>query len=263
MGNDNDRIDLPLDNIDLNELEMYDPVDFEERAKAELDIFERIVNVLLDNKEQGKKIISKFTEEQARRFHNYWENTKVYECRDYLRALMSYDDKTRKKALDAMPEKNYKELLEYSLVYLFDVLVKVANSERKREHGFLTAEEMLDPDGLEQYYKHLSKEEITAFKIYLKAFEGEDYGGNGDGTFRLSAPKVLRPFKTLQEILGKALVESLMQQSNEIREGIRERQVERYERLIEEAERIQRVREEELENDLEEGFSRGRGRHGH
>ena len=207
-----------------------------------LDFFKELSTYLRDNKSARDDILSNMSEETLTMFKNYCDNIRIMETREYIHDLMNLSKKDREEIINGFPDKVYKRIYEDSLVCLFNALASLPKDKR------------------ESFYPYLTDIEKETLELYVKSLKDDDYGSNGDGSLRLSPPKVLRPYKTLQERLGRALTESLMQQVKFLKEMTRERQLARYDEIIEEAERMQKD-VGELGNNLEEGFSRVRGHH--
>jgi hypothetical protein len=189
--------------------------------------------------ENVDKLLDELSDEDMKQLRIYYKNRINDEVEAYFQNLMEMDKDSRYQTIFRMSEGARRLIHEKYIDKLFKVLKKLSKEER---------------DAILEFF---SEEEREAFEVYLENTKDDDDGEKGGGAFSLDAPKVLRPYKTLNDILGKALSESLMARSFAIREAIHRQQLERYEALIEEAEQMDKEREEEMEEDM--GVSHGRG----
>ncbi len=204
-------------------------------------LFEEIYIRMKDG-ENVDKLYAELSDEDKKQFKIYYKNRVAEEVDDYFKNLMEMDKDSRYQTIINMSEGARRLIHEKYIDKLFKLLKKLPKEER------------------EAFLQYFSDEEREAFEVYLENTKDDDDGEKGGGAFSLDEPKVLRPYKTLNEILGKALTESLMARSFAIRDAIHRQQLERYEALIEEADEMDREREA-MEGEKEEdmGVSHGRG----
>lgn len=200
------------------------------------ELYERI-----KDKKDIREILMSLAPDVREQFKRYYDSRKEEELDEYYRYLRSLNEKDRSEILNSLSESSRRRIYIKYFEEFFKGLASLPEEER---YPFL---------------HRLTDVEREAFFAYLESSEYDD-GEIGDGAFSLSAPKVLRPYKTLQERLGRSLTESLMEQASIMREGIREKQLARYDAMIEEVRRVDRLREKE------EGFNHvlrpgGRGHH--